>query len=125
MSDDRTVSASTAEPFGPELGRLLHPTRYFRHPRDVLQADDIPIAEKRAILSSWASDACAVESAPALRLAPNSDCAVPYDDIIDALQELDGVSERDKGQRKRRARRERRSSGGRSQSGPIGAGSWA
>ncbi|HZS64123.1 MAG TPA: hypothetical protein VFA53_06455 [Xanthobacteraceae bacterium] len=122
MSDDLTVSASIAEPFGPELGRLLHPARYFRHPRDVLQADDIPIAEKRAIISSWASDACAVESAPTLRLAPNSDCAIPYDDIIDALQELDGLTAETPRKRKSHTRRPR--SGGRSQSGPIEAGSW-
>jgi hypothetical protein len=121
MSDDLIVSGFVAEPFGPELGRLLHPTRYFRHPREVLQADDIPVAEKRAILSSWASDACAVESAPALRQVPNSDCTVPYDDIIDALQELDGRS-RDNGKPSRRRRG--RWSGGRSQSGPIEAGSW-
>lgn len=122
MSDNLIDSEVVAEPFGPELGRLLHPTRYFRHPREVVQADHIPIAEKRAILSSWASDACAVELAPSLRQVPNSDCAVPYDDIIDALQELDGLSREDAGKQSPRTRR--RPSGGRSQSGPIEAGSW-
>jgi uncharacterized protein YbjT (DUF2867 family) len=119
MSDDLTVSAAIPEPFGPELGRLLHPARYFRHPREVLHADDIPIAEKRAILSSWASDACAVESAPALRQPPGADSPVPYDDIIDALQALDGPDGRNTGRRHRLRR-----SGGRSQSGPAETASW-
>jgi hypothetical protein len=47
-------------------------------------------AEKRAILSSWASDACAVESMPALRQILGSGHVVKFDEVIDALQELDG-----------------------------------
>jgi hypothetical protein len=44
--------------------------------------------EKRAILASWASDACAVNSAPALRRIPNGN-VVSYDDVVDALRSLD------------------------------------
>ncbi len=64
MSNDqkKIVSASTAEPLGAELEQLLQPTRYFQHPRDVVRDATLTTAEKRAILSSWASDACAVES---------------------------------------------------------------
>ena len=66
MPDDRKTIASNSndEPFGPELGRLLHPARFFRHPRDVVQHATLTTAEKRAVLSSWASDASAIESVP-------------------------------------------------------------
>ena len=39
---------------------LLHPARAYAHPKDVIADDDLTLYEKRAILSSWASDACAV-----------------------------------------------------------------
>lgn len=60
MSNDqkKIVSASAAEPLGAELERLLQPTRHFQHPRDVVRDAILTTAEKRAILSSWASDAC-------------------------------------------------------------------
>ena len=40
------------------------------------------------MLASWASDACAIESNPALRATATGN-VVNYDDIIDALQSLD------------------------------------
>jgi hypothetical protein len=46
------------------------------------------VAEKRSVLASWASDACSIESNPALRAAAKGN-VVSYDDIIDALQSLD------------------------------------
>ena len=46
------------------------------------------LTEKRAILASWASDACAVEAAPALR-QPDDGQVVRFDDVMDALKELD------------------------------------
>ena len=59
MSDDlkKITSSSAVEAFEPELGRLLQPTRFFRHPGDVVRDPTLTIAEKRAALSSWASDA--------------------------------------------------------------------
>lgn len=57
--------------------------------RDVLQDPDLTTSEKRAILSAWASDACAVESAPALRKAPGAETPVTFDEVIDALRSLD------------------------------------
>jgi hypothetical protein len=41
---------------------------------------------KRSVLASWASDACAIGSNPALRATAGN--VVNYDDIIDALQSL-------------------------------------
>ena len=48
---------------------------------NVVQDADLTLNEKRAILASWASDACAVEAVPALRQAPGGSRAVPVDDI--------------------------------------------
>ena len=39
-------------------------------PPDVINDPDLTLNEKRAILASWASDACAIEAAPALRQMP-------------------------------------------------------
>lgn len=72
-----------------ELDRLLSPSRHFRHPDDVLKDDALDLHEKRAILSSWASDACAVESMPALRQAPRASHPISFDQIMDALCRLD------------------------------------
>ncbi|TIS69816.1 MAG: hypothetical protein E5X11_06770 [Mesorhizobium sp.] len=71
------------------LDRLLSPARHFQHPQDVLEDGSLDIWEKRAILSSWASDACAVESKPALRQPPGTELPVSFDDIMDALRRLD------------------------------------
>ena len=46
---------------------LLHPGTVFEHPKDVVAHPDLALAEKRAILASWASDASAIASCPALR----------------------------------------------------------
>ncbi len=72
-----------------DLDCLLHPARAFAHPRDVVTDKDLTVNEKRAILASWASDACAVEAAPALRLAPGAGRVVSVDEILEALRELD------------------------------------
>jgi hypothetical protein len=71
-----------------DLDELLHPAGAFAHPSEVVNDADLTLSEKRAILASWASDACAVEAAPALRQPPGS-APVQFDDIMDALRELD------------------------------------
>jgi hypothetical protein len=68
---------------------LLHPARAFDHPDDVVEDPDLSLNEKRAILASWASDACAVEAAPALRRTPGSGRVVSIDEILEALRILD------------------------------------
>jgi hypothetical protein len=72
----------------PELDKLLHPASAFDHPRDVVRHPDLTLEEKRAILSSWASDACAVESQPALRRPPGGKQPVGFDEIVEALRNL-------------------------------------
>src|SRR3954465_862813 len=55
-----------------------------------LSDPDLTLNEKRAILASWASDACAVESVPELRRAPvEGRRPVAFDDVMDALRALD------------------------------------
>ena len=78
--------------FDLDLNALLHPASAFDHPRDVVNDPDLTRHEKRAILSSWASDACAVEAVPALRQRPGTR-PVHFDDIIDALRMLDQQAE--------------------------------
>jgi hypothetical protein len=73
----------------PELEALLHPARAFAQPQQVVSDPDLTLNEKRAILASWASDACAVEAAPALRRPPGSERTVSVDAILDALRDLD------------------------------------
>ena len=72
-----------------DLDQLLHPANAFAHPGDVVNDPDLTLNEKRAILASWASDACAVEASPALREGPNGS-TIKYDEIMDALRTLDG-----------------------------------
>src|SRR5216684_991336 len=126
MSNDqkKIVSASAAEPLGAELERLLQPTRYFQHPRDVVRHATLTTAEKRAILSSWASDACAVESMPALRQILGSGHVVKFDEVIDALQELDGKADDIGGMEKPQRRRRGPDRGGNPEEGPAGSGYW-
>ena len=74
-----------------DFNALLHPGTTFEHPRDVVSHPNLSLAEKRAILASWASDASAIASCPSLR-APDGGLTAPVtiDEILDALCALDG-----------------------------------
>lgn len=76
-------------PFDLDIETLLHPAQAFEHPRHVVADRDLTLNEKRAILASWASDASAIEAAPALRQAPGTAQPVRFDDVMDALRALD------------------------------------
>jgi hypothetical protein len=69
-SSDQNSGMRTASRSESDMDALLHPARAFDHPADVVNNPDLTLNEKRAILASWASDACAVEAAPALRRPP-------------------------------------------------------
>ena len=71
------------------MEQVLHPGRAYQRPAQVVADTRISLAERRAILSSWASDACAVESNPLLRQPPCSSEPVTFEEIMDALAELD------------------------------------
>src|SRR3954471_23647003 len=91
-----------------DIDDLLHPAQAFSHPSDVVNDPDLTLNEKRAILASWASDACAIDSVPALRRAPTqSGKPVTFDDIMDALRALDARAS-ETSERYRRVLRKRR-----------------
>jgi hypothetical protein len=109
-----------------DFDALLHPSKAFRHPLDVVRDADMTVAEKRSVLASWASDVCAIESNPALRETA-SGSIVNYDEIIDALQSLDAGQSPETVTHafKRRQRRTRwtrwKAGGGRSDNGDAGS----
>lgn len=75
-----------------DMTALLHPADAFSHPMDVVEDCDLTSYEKRAILSSWAADACAVKEVSELsRSLPGA--VVSFDDILDALRVLDSELE--------------------------------
>jgi len=96
----KKVDAMTTRDGKFDLDALLHPANAFAHPMDVVRDADLTLNEKRAILASWASDACAVEAAPGLRVNPGGQ-VVHWDDIMDALRMLDGQSNRNASARTR------------------------
>jgi hypothetical protein len=69
--------------------RLLRPAVGFSHPLEVVKDPDLDLADKRAILSSWASDACAVEGRPEWRWLLGTDAPVLLRDVVEALRRLD------------------------------------
>ena len=76
-----------------DFSSLLHPAEAYDHPSHVVADQDLTLNEKRAILASWASDACAVEASPELR-EPKPGKTVKYDDIMEALRSLDHEAQR-------------------------------
>lgn len=74
---------------------LFRPASHFASPDDVLQDDKLSPAEKRVILSSWASDMYAVESCPWLREVPGMAQPVALKDILAALRQLDAADDDD------------------------------
>ena len=75
--------------FVTELDQIINPAAVFDHPKDVVSDPDLTKQEKRAILSAWASDACAVQCLPGMRQLPDAKAPVGFDEIIDALKSLD------------------------------------
>ena len=69
--------------------RVISPAARYVHPQAVVDDPALTLQQKRSILSQWASDACAVESEPTLRLAPGGLRPVKVGDIFTALAALD------------------------------------
>jgi hypothetical protein len=74
------------------MAALLHPAEAFSHPMDVVEDCDLTSYEKRAILSSWAADACAVKGVPELSRSFHG-ASVSFDDILDTLRLLESEPE--------------------------------
>jgi hypothetical protein len=69
-------------------------------PDEVLANPRMSVDDKRAVLASWASDACAVENQPTLRRL-DSGRIIRLEDILRCLNALDHGSGRDKGKPRR------------------------
>jgi len=72
----------------PERHRAA-PKRHFSFPHEVADDPSLSLSEKRAILSEWASDACAVDSFPTLRWLPGTTFPVTFSAVMDAREWLD------------------------------------
>ncbi|HEX2554717.1 MAG TPA: hypothetical protein VHL98_13530 [Microvirga sp.] len=91
MPDESNTSAVELDRFAdPELIIKGEHASPYSHPSAVLGAVALSGSEKRALLATWASDACAVEGRPAWRLLPGTPEPVSVDDVLAALQALDG-----------------------------------
>ena len=73
-----------------DINHLLHPGTRFELPNDVVSHSELSLSEKRAILAPWASDAAAITSCPALRAPHGLKKPISIDEILEALQTLDG-----------------------------------
>lgn len=71
------------------LGPAPAPARSFAFPHEVIDDPSLNMSEKRAVLCEWASDACAVEGLPTLRLLPGTTFPVTFSAVMDALAQLD------------------------------------
>jgi len=91
VTNPNTVTTPPARPqtADSDLDRLLHPAQFYDRPADVLTDHSLKPSEQRAILSSWASDACAIDSKPILRQPSFAARPATFDDVMDALMELD------------------------------------
>ena len=71
------------------LDVLFRPASHYDSPDEVLNDHELSVAEKRVILSSWASDMYTIESYPWLRKVPGMEKPVRLNDILAALRQLD------------------------------------
>lgn len=72
-----------------EFENFIHPGTRYDHPRDVVRDPSLSLQEKRALLSSWASDASAISSFPSVRAPAGLRSPVSIDEILEALCALD------------------------------------
>ena len=63
---------------------------HFCHPFYVVHHPQLEPEVKRAILASWASDACTVEGEPAFNKPSDVDQPLHFDDVMAALRNVDG-----------------------------------
>jgi len=71
------------------LDVLFRPAAHYDSPDAVLNDNELSDAEKRVILSSWASDIYTVDSCPWLREVPGIAQPIRLKDILAALRRLD------------------------------------
>jgi hypothetical protein len=88
MSGLQIVDAGRPDMAVPADDLLSQESLVFAHPDEVVDDQELTLADKRSLLASWASDALAVEDSPSLRQLP-SGAVVRVDDIMGALKSLD------------------------------------
>jgi len=88
-----TMRPTTADDNVFDFDALLHPGTAFDDPKEVVCHTGLTLAEKRAILASWASDASAIASCPSMRSPTGLMKPISIDEILDALCGLDGGPE--------------------------------
>ena len=69
-------------------GGCEDPRAGFGLTQEEAEAAVLTVNEKRAILASWASDACAMQAVPTLRRLPGGKRPVHFDEVMDALRAL-------------------------------------
>ena len=82
IAADQTTSALLAD----EL--LSRKSLTFAHPEEVVNDQELTLADKRSLLASWASDALAVKNSHSLRQLA-SGAVVCVNDVMAALKTLD------------------------------------
>jgi|ERR1700750_2377294 hypothetical protein len=85
-----TMRPTTATDNIIDINYLLHPGITFDHPKDIVAHPELSLSEKRAILTSWASDAAATTSSPVLRAPDGLKKPTTIVEILEALQALNG-----------------------------------
>jgi len=80
---------SQADRITGSIDARFHTVSHYNSPADVLDDKALSAAEKRAILSSWASDMYAVDSQPSLREIPGIARPMLLADIMAARRQLD------------------------------------
>jgi hypothetical protein len=76
------------------LERGVRPAVGFQNPDDVVKDPHLGFHDKREILSSWASDASAVQDEPRLRWLLGTVEPVPLDEVRAAQKRLDAMEAR-------------------------------
>lgn len=61
----------------------------YTFPHEVVEDPSLGVEQKRALLSEWASDACAIESFPTLRQLPGTPFPMTLSAVMDARLQLD------------------------------------
>ena len=84
-----TESSLHAHGLRAALARGVRPAVGFTIPDDVLKDPHLSVRDKREILSSWASDASAVQDEPTLRWLLGTPEPVAFAQVRDALGRLD------------------------------------
>jgi hypothetical protein len=73
------------------LERGVRPAVGFQNPDEVVKDPHLTFRDKREILSSWASDASAVQDEPRLRWLLGTVEPVRFEDVRAALRRLDAM----------------------------------